>query len=159
MRRLVPIIAGLFAVVLAGCITTGGTEPAQPTVSPSTEYHHGEIRRVPSATGCIALTFDDGPHPSLTPRLLSILAEENAVATFFLVGQRVQQWPNIATTIRRAGHEIGNHSWSHAALTRLSTDAVAGRSNAPMLLSPLPPAGSRRSFGYLTTPTARGSAA
>ena len=124
MRRLVPIIAGLFAVVLAGCITTGGTEPAQPTVSPSTEYHHGEIRRVPSATGCIALTFDDGPHPSLTPRLLSILAEENAVATFFLVGQRVQQWPNIATTIRRAGHEIGNHSWSHAALTRLSTDAV-----------------------------------
>lgn len=64
---------------------------------------------------CVALTFDDGPGPD-TPRLLSMLAELHIKATFFLVGSEVVEHPDIARQIASAGHQLGNHSWSHANL-------------------------------------------
>jgi peptidoglycan/xylan/chitin deacetylase (PgdA/CDA1 family) len=96
--------------------------PAQ--TAPWVESHHGEVRRVASADRCVALTFDDGPHQTLTPRLLEILAEENVHATFFLVGQRVAALPGIARAIHDGGHEIGNHSWSHARFSQLSSPEI-----------------------------------
>jgi len=72
----------------------------------------------------IALTFDDGPHPVHTPRLLDILAKHNVKATFYVVGSRVQQYPNIVRRMVAEGHEIGNHTWSHPNLTKLSPAAV-----------------------------------
>lgn len=124
MGRLACALLGVCAVILAGCTTAGGSIAVAPPFTPEITYDHGEVRRVPSATGCVALTFDDGPHPTFTPTLLRILAEEDAVATFFLVGSRVQRWPEIAAAIRQGGNEIGNHSWSHPQLTQLSSDAV-----------------------------------
>lgn len=121
--KIAAILIGL-AAVAAGCTTTSGESDEPLTIAASAEYHHGEIRRVPSATGCIALTFDDGPHPTFTPRLLQILAEEQAVATFFMVGQRVAQWPEIAAAVAASGHEIGNHSWSHTPFTQLGSEAI-----------------------------------
>jgi peptidoglycan-N-acetylglucosamine deacetylase len=61
----------------------------------------------------IAMTFDDGPHPSLTPRLLDILASRNIRATFYVIGQNVKQYPGIMRRMAAAGHEMGNHTWTH----------------------------------------------
>lgn len=60
----------------------------------------------------IALTFDDGPSRS-TPALLEILAQHRVQATFFMCGRNVRRYPEIARAVRKAGHEIGNHSDSH----------------------------------------------
>lgn len=68
---------------------------------------------------CIALTFDDGPSAVLTPRLLDILKQRNIKVTFFVLGQLVQEHPEIVQRAVAEGHEIGNHSWDHKALTKL----------------------------------------
>jgi peptidoglycan-N-acetylglucosamine deacetylase len=75
-------------------------------------------------SNCIALTFDDGPHPVLTPRLLSILSSEGVKGTFYLVGSRVVKWQGLVRQIYDAGNEVGNHSWDHALLTRLSSQSA-----------------------------------
>lgn len=71
-----------------------------------------QVRGDTTAGGCY-LTFDDGPHPEHTPLLLDLLAERGAHASFFLVGKRVEQYPEIVKRIVAEGHLIGNHSWSH----------------------------------------------
>ncbi len=62
----------------------------------------------------IALTFDDGPHPVITPIVLKILKEKKVKATFFCIGQKVEQFPEIAKQIVEEGHDIGLHSFSHS---------------------------------------------
>ena len=69
------------------------------------------------AGGRVALSFDDGPDASLTPRLLDILRDARVTATFCLVGKRVVQHPDIVRRIHAEGHELCNHSWSHPILT------------------------------------------
>lgn len=59
------------------------------------------------------LTFDDGPHPQGTGRILNILARHGVPATFFLLGQQVERTPQLARDIAAAGHSIGNHTYSH----------------------------------------------
>jgi peptidoglycan-N-acetylglucosamine deacetylase len=61
----------------------------------------------------VALTFDDGPDPVRTPALLDALAELDAPATFFVVGQHVDAHPQLTARIARAGHELGNHTYNH----------------------------------------------
>jgi peptidoglycan/xylan/chitin deacetylase (PgdA/CDA1 family) len=61
----------------------------------------------------IALTFDDGPNPLYTPKVLEILEEHDIKATFFVIGRKAQASPEIVRNIKAAGHEIENHSWSH----------------------------------------------
>lgn len=72
----------------------------------------------------LALTFDDGPYPQYTPRLLDILKKHNARATFFVLGSLARSHPHIITRIVNEGHEIGCHSWHHANYTRLSAEAI-----------------------------------
>lgn len=67
----------------------------------------------------IAMTFDDGPHPIMTNRLLDELKRLNVRATFFLVGKRMQVHPDIVVRIIREGHEIGNHTYNHVRLPYL----------------------------------------
>ncbi len=59
------------------------------------------------------LTFDDGPHPQITPWVLNILAEFNAKATFFCVADNVKKYPNVYKQILSAGHSVGNHTYHH----------------------------------------------
>src|SRR6202007_273382 len=73
----------------------------------------------------IAMTFDDGPSPETTPRLLEILKQRNIKATFFMIGQNAQSNPAIVQRILAEGHEIGNHSWTHPQLSKLSNDRVS----------------------------------
>jgi peptidoglycan/xylan/chitin deacetylase (PgdA/CDA1 family) len=72
----------------------------------------------------IALTFDDGPNATLTPKLLDLLAARHLKATFFVVGQNAADHPDILKRAVREGHEIANHSWSHPNLGKMSDEAV-----------------------------------
>jgi peptidoglycan/xylan/chitin deacetylase (PgdA/CDA1 family) len=68
----------------------------------------------------VALSFDDGPHPANTPRLLSVLAQHHARATFFLITEHARKHPQLVDEIRSAGHEIGLHGRRHIDLARAS---------------------------------------
>ncbi len=72
----------------------------------------------------IALTFDDGPSATLTPKLLDLLAAHHIKATFFVIGENVAEHPQIVSRAAREGHEIGNHSWSHPNLGKMSDESV-----------------------------------
>ncbi|WP_202976472.1 polysaccharide deacetylase family protein [Anaerophilus nitritogenes] len=61
----------------------------------------------------IALTFDDGPHPRFTPKILDLLKEYDAKATFFVIGKHVEAYPEVLKIVAKEGHEIGNHTFSH----------------------------------------------
>ncbi|MBR4206114.1 MAG: polysaccharide deacetylase family protein [Clostridia bacterium] len=73
---------------------------------------------------CVALTFDDGPHPTETEEILSILDEYGVKATFFLIGENAERWPELVEKEIRAGHEIGNHSYSHPDLSKADYETV-----------------------------------
>ncbi|CAA9237940.1 MAG: Peptidoglycan N-acetylglucosamine deacetylase [uncultured Chthoniobacterales bacterium] len=72
----------------------------------------------------IAMTFDDGPHATLTPKLLDMLAARKLKATFFVIGQNAVEYPDIMKRIVREGHELANHSWSHPNLGKMGDDGV-----------------------------------
>lgn len=72
----------------------------------------------------LAMTFDDGPHPQNTPRLLDILKQRNVKATFFTIGNLVDRYPSIARRIVEEGHEIGNHTYTHGNLSKMSEAKV-----------------------------------
>ena len=74
------------------------------------------LSRLPEAAaarGEVALTFDDGPDPEITPRVLDLLDRAGARSTFFCIGRRVEARPDLAAEIVRRGHRIENHTWSH----------------------------------------------
>lgn len=64
----------------------------------------------------VSLTFDDGPDPEITPRVLDILGEYEARATFFVIGRQLEKSPALGERMLREGHELGNHSWQHSRL-------------------------------------------
>ena len=84
----------------------------------------GACRSVRNDEMKIALTFDDGPHPALTKRILEILAKYDVKATFFMVGVNVENYPDAARAVLEAGHEIGNHTYSHRILKQLSPQEI-----------------------------------
>ena len=73
----------------------------------------GVYDRVQTDEKVIALTFDDGPHPYLTPKILEILDDYVAKATFFVVGSMARAYPSTLKAVSDAGHEIGNHTYTH----------------------------------------------
>ncbi len=84
----------------------------------------GETLIAPPNPKHLALTFDDGPNPSATPRLLELLARHHVRATFFLIGQYVQREPTLTREIAAAGHTIGNHTMHHPWLPRHSAALI-----------------------------------
>jgi peptidoglycan-N-acetylglucosamine deacetylase len=112
----------LFAF-LTGII--GRAQEAQPSATP------GETHAKPATytqahvdQPYVAMTFDDGPSAENTPRLLEMLKQRNIKATFFLIGENVASNPDIVRRIIAEGHEVGNHSWTHPQLSKLSDDRV-----------------------------------
>lgn len=71
------------------------------------------LPEVPATRAAIAITIDDGPHPDITPRVLELLDEYGAKATFFCIGERVRRYPEIAREILHRGHTVENHSQRH----------------------------------------------
>jgi peptidoglycan/xylan/chitin deacetylase (PgdA/CDA1 family) len=80
----------------------------------------GPISSIATAERVAALTFDDGPDPDATPRLLEVLEGHRARATFFMVGKAAQRHPDLVHRVAAGGHVIGNHSWDHPSLPLLS---------------------------------------
>lgn len=78
----------------------------------------------------IALTFDDGPHPEVTNQILALLEKYGAKATFFMIGSRAQYYPGLVREVRDNGHEIGNHTWTHPVLTKMTTADIEKEYNS-----------------------------
>jgi peptidoglycan-N-acetylglucosamine deacetylase len=76
--------------------------------------------RVAARPRTVFLTFDDGPHPEHTPRLLATLRRFGARATFFMIGRVLREHPEVATEVHRAGHRLANHSTHHPWFNRIS---------------------------------------
>lgn len=103
-------------------------EPAKPadvTVAPAQEPAPSPVP--PKCYNCVAITYDDGPVPGSTERLLDILKRKGVHATFFVVGRNANANPQVLRRIRDEGHTIGNHSYSHPDLARQSDGAIAAQ--------------------------------
>lgn len=96
------IPAALFAALIADGVFRPSSNTFYPTIS------HG-----PRTSNCVALTFDDGPDPVVTPKILDVLQSYNARATFFVIGRNLEHTTEVAARAVLEGHEIGNHSWEH----------------------------------------------
>jgi peptidoglycan/xylan/chitin deacetylase (PgdA/CDA1 family) len=105
------------AVLASGVFAWGATYPASQLFGPT-------VRHTGDATA-MALTFDDGPNPTVTPRLLDLLERHGVRATFFLLGRHVRALPALAAEIVARGHDIGNHTETHPALTFRSPRRIA----------------------------------
>jgi peptidoglycan/xylan/chitin deacetylase (PgdA/CDA1 family) len=109
------LIAGpAIATGMAGVIAYGGAHPR------SQWFGHTTCRT--DSAKKLALTFDDGPNPAITPKLLELLARHNAKATFFLVGKFVRECPGLAKDIADQGHILGNHTDTHPNLFFCGTE-------------------------------------
>jgi len=103
------------AAVVAGCaILLGGSALLLIiTMHPNASVWAKTLWRAPQETSLVALTFDDGPDPKATPKILEILAEQKISAAFFVVGQRARAHPELIERLHREGHLICNHSDTH----------------------------------------------
>jgi peptidoglycan/xylan/chitin deacetylase (PgdA/CDA1 family) len=113
-------IFALFSGVLTAVAQDSNSTPS-PTPSPAKPATYAQVR---VDQPYIAMTFDDGPSAENTPRLLEMLKQRNIKATFFLIGQNAASNPDLVRRILADGHEIGNHSWTHPQLSKLSDDRV-----------------------------------
>jgi peptidoglycan-N-acetylglucosamine deacetylase len=93
--------------------------PYAPITPPQVTWNYGR-----KDLNYIALTFDDGPHPQNTPRLLDMLRARNVKATFFVTGRCVDLYPRVAKRIVDEGHEIANHTYTHGNLAKMSNAGV-----------------------------------
>jgi peptidoglycan-N-acetylglucosamine deacetylase len=102
-----PAIAG--TLVANHCVLlTAGLLPRSAALGPNL------VRSAPAAeAGAVVLTFDDGPDPAVTPRVLDLLDARRVTATFFCIGDRVARYPELASEIARRGHRVENHSQTH----------------------------------------------
>ncbi|MEV0281122.1 polysaccharide deacetylase family protein [Streptomyces sp. NPDC050610] len=108
--------AGLISLsALPRAHAAGGAPPPAPT---------RPERTVRAGAMTLALTFDDGPSPLYTPRVLAVLARYDVRATFFMLGGNVAKYPDTVRQVADAGHVLGNHSWSHPNLETLSPAQV-----------------------------------
>src|SRR5713101_7148576 len=82
------------------------------------------VGRYGASANQVALTFDDGPDPNWTPKILDILKREHAPATFFLIGMQTEKFPSVASRIYKEGHEIGNHTFTHPDVSDLSEKLI-----------------------------------
>lgn len=106
--RTVGLLSGLIVLLLSGCGTAVETS--------------GEAEL--SQKVYAALTFDDGPSADTTPRLLDGLKERGAKATFFLIGEKIEENQDLVLRMRREGHQVGNHTWNHTSLQGLNANDV-----------------------------------
>jgi len=104
----------------------GGGLAAWGAFHPRSQLFGRIVRR--TGVGC-ALTFDDGPNPDVTPRLLSLLARYDVPATFFVLGKYVTQYPELMSDIAARNHAIGNHTFAHHSLVFFSRQQIVDELN------------------------------
>lgn len=110
-KKIVPVL--ILAALTALCLAGGEAVPAEGGAE------------LPAEEKYVALTFDDGPRRGTTDRLLDGLKERGARATFFLIGQQIEDNADLVARMAEEGHQIGNHTWSHQRLDSILPDAAA----------------------------------
>jgi peptidoglycan/xylan/chitin deacetylase (PgdA/CDA1 family) len=115
-RTVVGVCAGIIVVVVGACT---GRVKMDSNAEAATDVDCAVVK-------CIALTFDDGPGP-YTDRLLQILKDNDAKATFFMIGNKVVDNPQGAKRVREAGMEIGSHTWEHPNMTTIPPEDIAAQ--------------------------------
>ena len=115
MRKGVAHLLGLVSVVVAALLRPGPVVRWLSRRFPDVLFHQT------NAGPLVALTFDDSPHATLTPRILDVLAEHDAHATFFMIGEHVAGNEEVVRRLVAEGHELGNHMLSDAPSARLPT--------------------------------------
>lgn len=121
------LICSFFAAALvatAQVVPAPEDKPIPTPIPMATVEPHISYNSVHVEGPYIAMTFDDGPSEKLTPKLLDLLAAHHIKATFFVLGQLVTEHPEIVQRALREGHEIGNHSWAHPNLGKMSDEGV-----------------------------------
>lgn len=102
-------------VVLGGAVTAAGLA-AHGAFYRNSFVFGSALGRLPTRDRVLALTFDDGPNPEATPRVLDALREAGIPATFFILGRHAERWPALVRRVRDEGHAIGNHGYHHRKL-------------------------------------------
>lgn len=114
------VLLGAAASLVAPFVSGAAQAQSMPQTfagrGPITRGAAATITRIPTAQPLVAMTFDDGPHPSLTPQLLDMLRARGIRATFYVIGRNAARYPQILQRMVAEGHEIGNHTWSHPSL-------------------------------------------
>lgn len=120
------VLVGLVALTATGAVAFGGLTAAADSASKNKAAAAPTTVATPTQTVAAAapkvvyLTFDDGPDKTWTPKVLGVLAKHKVKGTFFVLGRNAKAQPTLVRKERAAGHTIGNHSVSHANLTKLS---------------------------------------
>lgn len=103
-------------------VPAGEVNPGQKQAKTDTDGEEGGKKSVKEEEKKIALTFDDGPRSKTTPVLLDGLKERDVKVTFFVIGEYAAQYPEIVKREAKEGHIVGNHTWSHVEITRISEE-------------------------------------
>jgi len=137
-----------------GAATGGARRLARRVLNRIASALFGTVVSARTQVRAAALTFDDGPDPVHTPRLLEVLRRHGARATFFMVGAQAARHPDLVARVAAEGHEIGNHSWDHPSLPLLDGAAVADQlRRAQAALAPHGGALMRPPYGHQTLVT------
>ena len=117
----------MLGTMLAGtAVTAALAAVGYQSMAPLGQWYGRTFTGLPSGTKRIALTYDDGPNDPHTVRLLDVLAKHDVRATFFLIGRYVQERPEIVREIVKAGHIVGNHTFTHPLLIFKSAGEIRG---------------------------------
>jgi peptidoglycan-N-acetylglucosamine deacetylase len=115
----------MLALALTGAVSAAAAVAAgYQSMAPTGQWFGKTFTGLPRHSRQLALTYDDGPNEPHTLRLLEVLGKHNVHATFFLIGRYVRQRPEIVREINKAGHAIGNHSFTHPLLTLKSESEI-----------------------------------
>lgn len=104
--------------ISTGDTTSGAPDEEQIDIDDHDDEENSQETKV------VALTFDDGPHPKNTLKALQLLDKYDMTATFFMLGSRIDFYPDLVREVFNRGHEIGNHTWNHKQLTKISDAAI-----------------------------------
>lgn len=123
------LLAGLAAIPAAGgvaCLCSAAADAAEhaPALGGRLPGKENALVSVHTGRRVVALSLDDGPHPAYTPHVLELLAAHRAHATFFMIGAAVDGHRDLARAVAAGGHELANHTYTHAHLDALRATAV-----------------------------------
>ncbi len=114
----------MFGYVLSAAALAAASAAGYQSMAPSGQWYGRTFTRLPRSSKKLALTYDDGPNDPHTLRLMEVLAKHDVRATFFVIGRYAQQKPQIVRDLVKAGHVVGNHTYTHPNLALQNTTQV-----------------------------------
>jgi len=127
VKRIKKIILSLIIIICAGAL---GMALFTIFFDQAVIVRKDTIYQVPTREKVVAVTFDDGPSPVWTPKILDALKEARIKATFFMLGEHVEWYPDVARQVAAQGHEIGNHTYDHHGLLYYTPEELSREVNA-----------------------------